>query len=340
MNFKEPLISGVFIKRYKRFFVDIKIGNKTVVAHCPNTGSMMGLLKEGNQVWLSKSDNPMRKLKYTLQIIEDENSKIGVNTHLTNKIVLYALNNKKIESFKNVKYIKQEEIENIYATSAGAIIGVYICLNLNWETLIEYITNKPWTKKYETKPSTFFSAFDEKGIFGNEFVKDILEVQFKMKGLKTTITLKEFYEYSKINLKMYSFNLNKFESECLNHETYPELSVLDAVYMSSTFPFIFKPLYYNNNMYVDGGLKNEYPLNRCIEDNHELDTIFGIKIIDTTKYEIKPDDNIISLLYYFIRRFIINNRDYYEKDFTNEIVIKTSKSTDPSFTNKILSSKG
>ena len=108
MNFKEPLISGVFIKRYKRFFVDIKIGNKTVVAHCPNTGSMMGLLKEGNQVWLSKSDNPMRKLKYTLQIIEDEKSKIGVNTHLTNKIVLYALNNKKIESFKNIKYIKQE----------------------------------------------------------------------------------------------------------------------------------------------------------------------------------------------------------------------------------------
>ena len=108
MNFKEPLISGEFIKRYKRFFVDIKIGNKTVVAHCPNTGSMMGLLKEGNQVWLSKSDNPMRKLKYTLQIIEGENSKIGVNTHLTNKIVLYALNNKKIESFKNIKYIKQE----------------------------------------------------------------------------------------------------------------------------------------------------------------------------------------------------------------------------------------
>ena len=108
MNFKEPLISGEFIKRYKRFFVDIKIGNEKVVAHCPNTGSMMGLLKEGNQVWLSKSDNPMRKLKYTLQIIEDENSKIGVNTHLTNKIVLYALNNKKIKNFKKIKYIKQE----------------------------------------------------------------------------------------------------------------------------------------------------------------------------------------------------------------------------------------
>ena len=50
MNFENKLISGVFIKRYKRFFVDIKVNRKTVIAHCPNTGSMMGLLKEGNKV--------------------------------------------------------------------------------------------------------------------------------------------------------------------------------------------------------------------------------------------------------------------------------------------------
>ena len=50
MKFNETLISGKFIKRYKRFFVDVKIGNKKVVAHCPNTGSMMGLLKKGNNV--------------------------------------------------------------------------------------------------------------------------------------------------------------------------------------------------------------------------------------------------------------------------------------------------
>ena len=108
MKFNEKLISGEFIKRYKRFFVDVKIGNEKVVAHCPNTGSMMGLTKKGNNVWLSKSNNPKRKLKYTLQIIEDQKTKVGINTHLTNKIVLYALNNKKIESFKNIKYIKQE----------------------------------------------------------------------------------------------------------------------------------------------------------------------------------------------------------------------------------------
>ena len=104
MIFENKLISGQFIKRYKRFFVDVKIDNKIITAHCPNTGSMSGLLKKGNKVWLSKSENPNRKLKYTLQIIEDNKKKIGVNTHLSNKIVLHALNDNLIKEFdKNIK---------------------------------------------------------------------------------------------------------------------------------------------------------------------------------------------------------------------------------------------
>ena len=108
MNFNETLISGEFIKRYKRFFVDIKIGNNTITAHCPNTGSMMGLLKVGNNVWLSKSNNPKRKLKYTLQIIEDQKTKVGINTHLTNKIVYDALSKRVIKNFKHSDNIQQE----------------------------------------------------------------------------------------------------------------------------------------------------------------------------------------------------------------------------------------
>ncbi len=108
MNFNKKLISGEFIKRYKRFFVDVRIGDLTVTAHCPNTGSMMGLLKKGNKVWLSEADNPKRKLKYTLQVIEDQNSKVGINTHLTNKIVLDALKKKKIKIFKDLIEIQQE----------------------------------------------------------------------------------------------------------------------------------------------------------------------------------------------------------------------------------------
>jgi len=108
MNFENKLLPGKLIKRYKRFFVDIKVKNKIITAHCPNTGSMYGLLKKGNKVWLSKSDNPKRKLKYTLQIIEDCKSKVGVNTHLANRIVLHALKNNLIKEFDKKIEIKPE----------------------------------------------------------------------------------------------------------------------------------------------------------------------------------------------------------------------------------------
>ena len=66
------------------------------------------MLKRGNRVWLSKSDNPTRKLKYTLQIIEDQKSKVGINTHITNKIALEAFNKKMIEDFTLIDELKQE----------------------------------------------------------------------------------------------------------------------------------------------------------------------------------------------------------------------------------------
>ena len=94
MKFKEILLQGTLIKRYKRFFIDIKYKNKTLIAHCPNSGSMMGLLNEGNKVYFSKAENPNRKLKYTAQIIEDKKNLVGINTHLTNKIILEALKSK------------------------------------------------------------------------------------------------------------------------------------------------------------------------------------------------------------------------------------------------------
>jgi sugar fermentation stimulation protein A len=72
MEFSKPLVKGKLIKRYKRFFADIKINKEIVTAHCPNTGSMYGLLDEGNEVYLLPNNDPKRKLKYGLEIIKQE----------------------------------------------------------------------------------------------------------------------------------------------------------------------------------------------------------------------------------------------------------------------------
>ena len=112
MEFTKSLIKGKLIKRYKRFFTDVKLNKEVVTAHCPNTGSMMGLLEEGNEVYLLKNDDPKRKLKYGLEIIKSRNNLVGVNTHMANKIAHHGLKNNLIKELKNNENIKAEVFFN------------------------------------------------------------------------------------------------------------------------------------------------------------------------------------------------------------------------------------
>jgi len=108
MKFTNSLIKGKLIKRYKRFFADVEVNNKVITAHCPNTGSMLGLLVQGNEVWISKSDDLKRKLKFSLEMIKSKQKIIGVNTHRANRIVEHGLKNKLFKEFNSIKNIKSE----------------------------------------------------------------------------------------------------------------------------------------------------------------------------------------------------------------------------------------
>ena len=112
MKFTKALIKGKFVKRYKRFFADVKVNKSIITAHCPNTGSMMGLLNENNDAWVSKNDDPKRKLKFTLEILKSKNNLIGINTHLANKLVLEGLKNNSFLEFKNLENIQPEVFYN------------------------------------------------------------------------------------------------------------------------------------------------------------------------------------------------------------------------------------
>ena len=112
MEFTKKLIKGKLVKRYKRFFTDVKLSKEIVIAHCPNTGSMMGLLNEGNEVYISKNNDPKRKLKYTLEIIKVKKNLIGVNTHFANKIAHHGLSNNLIKEIVNSDSIKPEVFFN------------------------------------------------------------------------------------------------------------------------------------------------------------------------------------------------------------------------------------
>ncbi len=87
-----PLIRGTLISRYKRFLADVKLRNgRVVTAHCPNSGSMLSCSEPGQTVYLSRHDNPNRRLKYTWEMIQMSTSLVGVNTLVPNRLTRAAI---------------------------------------------------------------------------------------------------------------------------------------------------------------------------------------------------------------------------------------------------------
>lgn len=108
MKFQERVREAEFLKRYKRFFADVRMSGEVVVAHVPNTGSLKTCLFEGAPCIITESDNPARKLKATLQFLKTPTSWVGVNTSLPNMLVFEAWQNKIFPEWAEFAACKQE----------------------------------------------------------------------------------------------------------------------------------------------------------------------------------------------------------------------------------------
>ncbi|WP_420414676.1 DNA/RNA nuclease SfsA [Roseibium sp.] len=110
MKFPAPLVSGRLVKRYKRFLADVVLdeSGEEITVHCANPGSMLGLKEPGSRVWLSQSDNPKRKLKYSWEVIEADGALVGINTAHPNKLVEEALVDGRIPELAEFEILKRE----------------------------------------------------------------------------------------------------------------------------------------------------------------------------------------------------------------------------------------
>ncbi|NRG18105.1 DNA/RNA nuclease SfsA [Rhizobiales bacterium] len=110
MRFPAPLVSGRLVKRYKRFLADVVLdeSGEEITAHCANPGSMLGLNAPGARVWLSRSDNPARKLKFSWELVEADGALVGINTAHPNGLVEEALKAGRIEALSRFAELKRE----------------------------------------------------------------------------------------------------------------------------------------------------------------------------------------------------------------------------------------
>ncbi|RMD69400.1 MAG: DNA/RNA nuclease SfsA [Gammaproteobacteria bacterium] len=103
-----PLTPGTLIRRYKRFLAEVDLGGATVTAHCPNTGSMLGLAEPGTRVWLSHTDSGRRKHPYGWELTELPHTLVGVNTGRANALFREALEKGVIEGLKGLRLSRAE----------------------------------------------------------------------------------------------------------------------------------------------------------------------------------------------------------------------------------------
>lgn len=138
MIFDPPLIEATLIQRYKRFLADVRFQNgEEITVHCPNPGAMVGLNEPGNRVWISDSQNPKRKLRYTLELMEvmgpSGKTLVGINTMHPNKLAEEAIRANRIPELmgydgirREVKYGENSRIDILLTDSNNARRDCYV----------------------------------------------------------------------------------------------------------------------------------------------------------------------------------------------------------------------
>ena len=182
-----------------------------------------------------------------------------------------------------------ENIETIFATSVGAILGAIVCLKCDWVDVEDYFVKRPWNQAIDVDLCDYLNMNANNGLLDSEIVYNGFKPLLAAKGLDIDITLLQFYEYSNIEFHCFATNFNAFKLADISYKTHPELSLIKAVAMSAALPILFKPIEHEGKMYIDGGLMGNFPIKNCLENNScELDEILAINafnyndIIDET----------------------------------------------------------
>jgi predicted acylesterase/phospholipase RssA len=238
-----------------------------------------------------------------------------------------------LQHLEKSDFWKIENIESIYATSAGAMIGLLIVMKVKWDYINDYIVKRPWHEVFDISINQIFEAFSKKGLFDEKVIEIFFKPFFNAIDLSIDITMRELYEYSKIDFHVFSLEMNQFEMIDVSHGSHPNLKVFDAIHMTTALPLVITPRCVGDKCYVDGGVVSNYPLNYCIQNNkisdENLREILGVR----NNYESNENSNtnivnnestILDYITIFINKLVMNvDTEPKQIKIHNEIIYKT-----------------
>lgn len=227
-----------------------------------------------------------------------------------------------IQHLEKNEIFDTKNIETIYGTSAGAIVGVLICLKFDWETINDYIIKRPWQDVFPIKVQSIFDAYTKKGIFDTKTIEKCFKPLLDAKDIPMDINLNDFYKLSNIELHLYSFEINEYKVQDISYLTHPGLSLMTAIQMTSCLPILVTPVCIDNKCYIDGGMACNYPLSYCIDSGKNEDEIFGFKnkYIDE-KEHVNSDSTMLDFLLSFLFKAVFSvNTDRKQPQIKNELI--------------------
>lgn len=190
-----------------------------------------------------------------------------------------------IQQLEKNKIFDRTNIESIYGTSSGAIVGLFICLGYEWDVINKFMIERPWENLYYIGTEQIYNGFKQCGFYNRDILVKSYKSLFEAKDISIDVTMKELYELTNIDYHLISYEVNNLQMEDISHETYPDIKVIDAIHMTSCLPVFFTPVFIENKCFIDGGIALNYPLNLCVNKYKNLEEMLGIK------HEYTSDEN-------------------------------------------------
>jgi predicted acylesterase/phospholipase RssA len=234
-----------------------------------------------------------------------------------------------LQHLEKHKFFDLTNIESIYGTSAGAIVGILVCLKYDWETINDYIIKRPWQDVFSIKVENIFDAYTKKGIFDRKIIEKCFRPLLDAKDLSMEITLEELYKYSNIELHLFSFEINEYKVHDISHLTHPQLSLITAIQMTCAIPVLLTPVCIEDKCYIDGGMSSNYPLIYCIESGKKTDEILGFKNkYNDNKNYIHSESTLLEFVLNFLFKAIFSiNTDSQQPNIKNEVICHSNLMT-------------
>ena len=221
----------------------------------------------------------------------------------------------------------KEYIESIYTTSAGSIMGLILLLNINWEDIINIAINQDWEDICSSYMKNIFTITESKGIFDENIIKEILLPFLKKHThINENTTLQELYDITGVDFYIYTVRIIGLEVIELSHYSHPNLTILKAITMSSSIPYIFKPVWFEDSFHIDGGLLMNDPIKPCLNRVMDKREVISIRI-NFMDNNISTAHEYINIFAYTQMLFsnIFNKINQDKFDTNQELIIYVSK---------------